>query len=119
MRKFKGKINIIKFDGIFSYASARELVKRIDTSGVEYEAIIFDFKQASYIDTSAAFAIQELINDALNETSACFISGLSGETEVTLQSLNVLDALSKEHFVSNLTDAIQMAGALIENKSPA
>ena len=119
LRKFKGKINIIKFDGIFSYASARELVKRIDTSGVEYEAIIFDFKQASYIDTSAAFAIEELINDALNETSACFISGLSGETEVTLHSLNVLDALSKEHFVSNLTDAIQMAGTLIENKSPA
>ncbi len=119
LRKFNGKISIIKFDGIFSYASARELVKRIDISGVGYEAIIFDFKQASYIDTSAAFAIEELIHDALNETSACFISGLSGETEVTLHSLNVLDALSKEHFVSNLADAIQMAGALIENKSPA
>ena len=119
LRKFNGKISIIKFDGIFSYASARELVKRIDISGIGYEAIIFDFTQASYIDTSAAFAIEELIHDALNETSACFISGLSGETEVTLHSLNVLDALSKERFVSNLTGAIQMAGALIENKSPA
>ena len=119
LRKFNGKISIIKFDGIFSYASARELVKRIDISGIGYEAIIFDFTQASYIDTSAAFAIEELIHDALNETSACFISGLSGETEETLHSLNVLDALSKERFVSNLTGAIQMAGALIENKSPA
>ena len=63
--------------------------------------------------------IEELIHTALKETSACFISGLSGKTEVTLHSLNVLDAVSEEHFVSNLTDAIEIAGTLLKSKSPA
>ena len=119
LQKYNGKINIIKLRGTFSYASARELVKHIGISGVGYEAIVLDFTHASYIDTSAAFAIEELINTALKETSACFISGLSGNAEVTLHSLNVLDTVSKEYFVSNLTDAIEMAGTLIENKNPA
>ena len=117
--KYNGKISIIKLRGTFSYASARELVKRADTSAVGHEAIIFDFTHVSYIDTSAAFAIEELIHTALKETSACFISGLSGKTEVTLHSLNVLDAVSEEHFVSNLTDAIEIAGTLLKSKSPA
>ena len=47
-----------------------------ETSG--YKAIVFDFTEAAHVDTSAALAIEELIDVASHERPGSYISGLSG-----------------------------------------
>jgi SulP family sulfate permease len=84
-------VAIVLLRGRFSYASAREMVQTIGTITPGYQATIFDFTDAAHMDTSAALAIEEIIEIAQTEASFVFVSGLSGSAEKTLRSLGVHD----------------------------
>ncbi len=113
LQKGDGKVGIITLRGRFSYASARLLLSQVgaDTSG--YDAIIYDFTDAAHIDTSAALAIDSLLELALEETNGCFVSGLSGTAEQTLRALDVLDRLPEAHVLPTRLAAIKAAVAVI------
>ncbi len=115
IEKFDGRIGLILFRGRFSYASARELVQRTGSQMAGYEAMIFDFSHAAHIDTSAALAIEQMLDTALGETRGCVIAGLTGSAEKTLDSLGVLDHLPDENVVKTRIAAIRRASALLEN----
>ncbi len=115
IEKFDGRIGLILFRGRFSYASARELVQRTGSQMAGYEAMIFDFSHAAHIDTSAALAIEQMLDTALGETRGCVIAGLTGSAEKTLDSLGVLDLLPDENVVKTRIAAIRRASALLEN----
>ena len=119
LRKSDGKVGLIALRGRFSYASARLLLQQAgaDTSG--YEAIVYDFTDAAHIDTSAALAIDSLIELALDETSGCYISGLSGTAEKTLRSFDVLDRLPDANILPNRLSAIKAAVQLVSNEQPS
>ena len=108
-----GEIRLISLRGRFSYASARELLQRGGTAISGEKVIIFDFTDAVHVDTSAALAIEGLIETANAEADGCFIAGLSGEAERTLRALNVLDALPADHILTTRLEAIRTAGQLI------
>lgn len=109
-----GAIAVIILRGRFSYASARELVKRVGEGLSGNQAIVFDFTDAAHVDTSAALAIEELLDEALQETSGSFVSGLSGAAEKTLRDLGVLDRIPQSHVFDRRLDAIRAAGALLK-----
>ena len=71
--------------------------------------LIFDFTQAAHVDTSAAYAIDELITDALNAGVTCYMSGLSGLAEQTLDGLGVLARLEAGNIHSDRKSALEMA----------
>ena len=109
LRKANGDVSIVFLRGSFSYASARELAARIGGETPGHKAIVYDFTDAAHMDTSAALAIEELIEQALEEHEACFISGLSGQALTTLRSLGVLDGFSQDHQFAKRSDAIKAA----------
>lgn len=113
LKKYNGLIGVLSLRGRFSYASARELVRRggIATSG--HKAIVFDFTDAAHIDTSAALAIEELVQRAADERAACFIAGLSGVAEETLSALGVLDEFPPGSAFETRLEAIEAAGKKI------
>jgi SulP family sulfate permease len=113
IEKFDGQIGLIVFRGRFSYASARELVQRTGPELAGYEAMIFDFSHAAHIDTSAALAIEQLLETAGAETRGCVIAGLSGQAERSLDSLGVISSLPDENIVDTRLDAIRRAGAML------
>jgi len=108
-----GRIGIIRLRGRFSYASARELVQRAGASAHGHEVVIFDFAEAAHVDTSAALAIEELIDVVQEETSGCVISGLSGAAEETLRALDVLKHVPDDHIVDNRLEAIRRAAEML------
>jgi SulP family sulfate permease len=118
IEKHNGRIGLIVFRGRFSYASARELVQRTGSEIAGYEAMIFDFAHAAHIDTSAALAIEQILETALSETRGCVIAGLSGSAETTLVSLGVLEHVAEENMVATRIDAIRRAAAILEEPAP-
>jgi SulP family sulfate permease len=61
LRPLAGRILITMLHGSFSYASARELARRDSQIQAQLEVVIYDFSHAEYIDTSAALAIDEMV----------------------------------------------------------
>lgn len=116
LRKANGKVSIVFLRGSFSYASARELAARIGGESPGHEAIVYDFTEAAHMDTSAALAIEELIEQAREEHEACYISGLSGQALETLKGLGVLDDLEPHHQFSKRADAIKAAVKIVLGK---
>jgi len=115
MRDTNGQIGIIALRGHFSYASARELVQRTGSAISGHEAMVFDFTGVAHVDTSAALAIEELIETAQCETRGCFIAGLTGSAETTLRALGVLDTIPPDRLVGTRLEAIEHAAKLIDD----
>jgi len=116
LSKHNGAINIISLRGRFSYASARELVKRLGPMAAHHKAIIYDFTNAAHIDTSAAIALDELFKTAVSAHVHCLTAGLSGTAEATLKTLGVLDVLAPANIQPTRLDAIRRAGELAVSK---
>jgi SulP family sulfate permease len=114
LHEYDGRIGMIALRGHFSYASARELVRRAGSVTAGHEVILFDFTHAAHVDTSAALAIEELIGIVLDETKGCVIAGLSGPAEKTLKGLGILDLVPEDHMVATRVEAIRLAGRLID-----
>jgi len=111
LRKAAGKVGVVFLRGSFSYASARELVRRVGTEAAGFRAVVFDFTEASHVDTTAALAIEELADSVQRGGAACFISGMSGVARDTLAGLEVLAKLPPGHVHSRRIDGIAAAVA--------
>ncbi len=109
LRKANGDVAVVLLRGSFSYASARELAARVGAEASGHKAVIYDFSKAAHVDTSAALAVEELIEQAQEEQETCFISGLSGPAKTTLRSLGVLDAIPEDQQFAERKDAIEAA----------
>lgn len=97
LKRVNNDVAIITLRGRFSYASARELTHSVGLNETGKQAIIYDFTDTAYIDTSAAIAIEDLLTSALEQTSNCYVSGITGESKETLNALGVLDGVPKSH----------------------
>lgn len=106
-----GDIGPIRLRGSFSYASARELVQRTGTASARYKVVILDFEDVQFVDTSAALAIEELVDTITGEGRACYLAGLQGKAEKTLAALQILDKVPDGNRFAALTDAIGAARA--------
>ncbi len=105
----QGRILVVSLRGRFSYASARELVKRAGSAEVESKAVIYDFTHAAGIDTTAAFAINELITASTASGRICLVAGLSGAAEQTLRSIGVLQKIKAQNICPTRAAAIAKA----------
>ncbi len=108
-----GKVQIVQMRGLFSYASARQLVQHVSSLTAGDDIIILDFSEAAHVDTSGALAIEEMLETAGADARGCYVSGLTGKTETILRSLNVLDKIDADHIVPNRKDALKLATKLL------
>ncbi len=109
LRNAQGKILVNLLHGSFSYASAREMVRRIPSQINGCQTMIYDFSGAGYIDTSAALAIDELITQATNNGHVVFISNLQGVARRTMEGLGILDRISPQDIFVSRKEAIDQA----------
>ena len=121
LRSANGKVLVTILHGSFSYASARELSRRASPRVTGYRASIYDFSSAGYIDTSAALAIEEMIELSQANRQHLFVSGLKGQALRALDGLGVLDRIPPAQRHQERTEAINAAVALVkaEEEVPA
>ena len=109
LMKANGNVAVVMLRGSFSYASARELAARIGADAAGHKAVVYDLTEAAHMDTSAALALEELIDQAREEHEACYVSGLKGYARDTLDKLGVLSHIPPECQFEKRTDAIRAA----------
>ena len=106
-------VGLIKLRGSFSIASANELTRVIAADIEDHDIIILDFSETTSVDDSAALAIEELVQSAIDDDTACVVSGLSGNVARTLQSLKVFRRVPDGHFVDSFDEAKQLSKHLL------
>ena len=109
LRSANGKVAITLLHGSFSYASARELARRAAPSAIRHAAVIYDFSNAGYIDTSAALAIDEMVELSKKQGLLVLISGVEGHALRALTGLGVLDRIPPAQRFAHRHDAIRAA----------
>ena len=67
-----------------------------------------------YMDDSAAMVVEQLIEIALDEDTACIVMGLSGPAAGTLEALNVLGRVPADRFVATRDEARETARRILE-----
>jgi len=113
-QKHAAEILLVSLRGRFSYASAREITKRVGVMTAGFRAIVLDFTDAAHIDTSAAMAVEELIGAVRDQNLCCVVAGLSGVAARTFDSLGVLEGLDPANRAPTKALAIERAGALLD-----
>ena len=112
--KFSARVGLVALRGSFSVASANKLVNTIGLDIQEHEVVILDFSDTVYMDDSAALVVEQLIEVAIAEDTACIVMDLTGRPAATLRSLNVLDQVPDDRFVATLDEARDVARAILD-----
>jgi len=113
LRSAKGKVLVTILHGSFSYASARELSRRASPKISGYRAAVYDFSNAGYIDTSAALAIDEMIELSQSNRQHLMVAGLRGQALRALDGLGVLERIPPGHRFGERGEAIRAAVDLV------
>ncbi len=106
LSQVSNEVALVEMNGPFSYASARELARMAGGLILEKKIAIYDFTGAGYIDTSAALAIETLIDQTLADDQIVFIAGLKDVARATLEGLGVLEKIPETQRFEIRMDAI-------------
>ncbi len=110
-------VGLIKLKGSFSIASANELTRVIAADIEDHNIIILDFSETTGVDDSAALAIEELVQAAIDNDTDCIVLGLSGDVAKILESLEVFRRVPAGHFVDSLDEAKRLSKHLLHERS--
>ena len=113
LRSANGDVLVTMLHGSFSYASARELARRASPGLTGHKAVIYDFSHAGYVDTSAALAIDEMVELSQTHKQHVIISGLQGNALRALDGLGVLARIPKAQRFDDRMHAIEAAVAFV------
>ena len=106
-------VGLVRLKGRFTVGSANELTRAIAADIEDHDILILDFSETTGVDDSAALAIEELVEGALEEGTACIVMGLGGEVAKVLHSLLVFRRVPTGHFVDGPDEAKRLAGRLL------
>ena len=116
---FSARVGLVALRGSFSVASANKMINTISVDIRDHEVVILDFSDTVYLDDSAALVVEQMIDVAIDEDTECIVMGLQGMPATTLQALNVLRRVPREHFVLNRDGAREVAKRLLAERAPA
>ena len=100
--------------GSFSVASSSKLINTISVDIRDHEIVILDFSETVYMDDSAALVIEQLIDTAVAEETACIVVGLKDMPASTLQALDVLQRVPEDHFAETRDEARDIARRILQ-----
>lgn len=107
------KVIVIRFDSQLYFGNKdyfkRELLKTIDYNPIKPEAIIIKAEPINYIDSSAVFMLENLIEELREQGIKVMFSNVIGPTRDIIQKSGLLEKIGKEHFFVNTIDAYLFA----------
>ena len=111
-RACQGKVLYVHLGGPMSFGAANEMARRL-TSNVEYEVLALDLHDVSMIDSSAALALEDVIERALDGQRRVLIVGARPRVEQVLTRLGVLKRVSPEEIFTDRLSALRYAAARV------
>jgi SulP family sulfate permease len=116
LQSVDGRVHFTMLHGSFSYASARDLARRVTLSVAVRDVVVYDFTHAGYIDPSAALAIDEMLEQSRRHGRKVLVSGLRSQALLALDGMGVLDGVPTGQRFDERKDAILAAVAIVGRK---
>lgn len=103
-----GRVLLFQLSGpmIFGVAKA---INREHNAIQDCDAIVFDLSDVPHLGVTASLALENAIQEALDEGRQVFIVGASGQTKQRLSKLNIFGQIPTNNLYMNRTDALQNA----------
>ena len=113
---FSARVGLVALKGTFSVASASKIINAIGIDIRDHEVVILDFSDTVYIDDSAALVVEQMVDTARDEETACIVMGLDGLPATTLRALNILQNIPEDHFADDLDEAREIARGILDGQ---
>ena len=110
---FSARCGLVSFRGHFTVASSNRMFSTISVDIQDHEVVILDFSQTNYMDDSAAFVVERLIDVAIAEDTECIVMGLRGPVGKGLRKLHILRKISEDRYVENMDEAKELAKRIL------
>lgn len=110
LAKSKGKITVFEFDGPLSFGAAADVGHQVREKVKEHTAaIVLDFSEMTFIDVSAARAVETIACDAKDSGKTVYISGIKNEIADVLAGLAADHCLPSGTTFATRIEAIRAA----------
>lgn len=105
-----GRITLFDFGGPLSFGAATDLGLQVrNRVHGKSDAIVLDFARVSFLDVSAARAVETIFCDSREAGRLVFVSNLSAEVRSTLEALEADHCLPTDNHYESRTDALKAA----------
>jgi len=115
-RKHADKFMFLHLSGLISFGAANDLVRRF-TASSEYEVLIIDLLDVPKVDGSAALALEQVIDHAVDQNRHVIIVGMTYPVARLLGRLGALDRVRESELIATRTEAIQAATDYLARKA--
>ena len=111
-----GRILLFHIEGPMSYGTAKDVL-RLVTADREQDALIIDFSDVPFIDSTAALAIEEVILKANEDDDYVILCGMRGAVEKVLGKIGVTKLVPQNRIIQNRLQSLRHAEQLLAGKS--
>jgi SulP family sulfate permease len=107
---------LFHLEGPLSFGSARE-VARLLQSNIEKDVLAIDLRDVPFIDSSAAAALDDVIERLTDEGDRVLLFGVRAAVHATLQQTGVLARLGPDNLLPARIDALRLARCVIDTST--
>ena len=115
--KLGDRVVLFEFSGPLSFGAAADLGHQVrGLVPKEAHAMILDFSRLTFVDVSAARAVDTIASDARLSNTALYVTGMRDDIRATLRGLDVDNSLLDDNNYENRIDSLRAAVASIVDK---
>ena len=118
MREHRDRIMFLHLSGLISFGAANELLRKFSTTG-NYDVLIIDLLDVPKVDGSAALALEEVIQQAIDAGKNVFIVGLTYPVARLMGRMGCLDQVRETERFETRPDAVRAVVALLAGRTGA
>ncbi len=114
-RQHREKLMFLHLSGLISFGAANNLVRRFTTMS-EYEVLIIDLLDVPHVDGSAALALEQVIDMAVDQGRHVIIVGMTFPVARLLGRLGALNRIRESELIGTRAEAVQAAADFLAQK---
>ncbi|MBV2350444.1 SulP family inorganic anion transporter [Synechococcus sp. HK05] len=106
----RGQVLLFQLNGAMIFGVAKAIGREHNAIG-ECKAVVFDLTEVSHLGVTAALAVENAVEEAIEKGREVFVVGASGTTQRRLEKLGLYRKLPSERTSIDRRDALQQAVA--------
>lgn len=115
MKSAHGQVLLFHLSGPMIFGVAKAIAREHNLVN-NYKVLIFDLSDVPLLGVTSSLAIENAIEEALDNQCTVFVVGASGKTFQRLKDLGLLDRLKPQQFQVTRTEALKQSVSIIQSQ---
>ena len=111
-----GRVLLLYLSGPMIFGVAKAISREHNLVN-NYQALVLDLSEVPILGVTSSFALENAINEALENGRDVFLVGIEGQTEKRLKTIGILDKLPRENIMRDRAAALRQALANVDEKA--